>query len=504
MEYLIFFSVIAVFFIIYLFTELSAKNKQLFSVQKELKDSEKRYLELCAENEREKQQISEPEKELKTEANNITTQFEITDEFLEVEKLIDNGEKIIFVHGGAGTGKSTLIQYLREKKKLNILLAPTGMAALNINGCTIHKFFGLPSYDIFEKTHKFNILPKESQGVLLKTKIICIDEISMVKADLMDAINKILQNFFNNKEAFGGLQIILFGDAFQLPPVTTKNVLHFFDPTHPQYSAEKGWDNAWFFSSEVLKTNKMKIINLTKTFRQNNESVFCKSLNELRKYQNITQNINYINSNVAIKNENPEESIIITSFNNRAEKYNIKKLNDIPSPQITFTAVYNGIFNSFNEKNYPAQATLNLKVGAFVILLYNDTNNRFVNGSSGIITSIDVENNLIGIKLKNKQLIYIGPYTWKSYIPEYNEITNQFEYVINGTFTQYPLKLAYAITCHKAQGKTLDSVYIDVETFSPGQMYVALSRVRNIESLTLKKHLTLSDFPSDINLVNYF
>lgn len=426
--------------------------------------------------------------------------IEVTDEFQEVERQLDADAPIIFVHGGAGVGKSTLIQWLRRKKKIDVLLAPTGLAALNIGGMTIHKFFSLPPHDVFFKDEAPRRISPESEDVLEHTHVICIDEISMVRSDLLDLLDRTLRLYHKANCPFGGYQILLVGDLYQLPPVTVKKVQRFFDPTHPEFNPVHGWESPWFFHSDVIKRYGCEEIWLTQIFRQRTEKAFCNCLNSLRTYQNIGETLEFLRDRIP-KTEEPESGdVILVATNTLAKQYNSQRLDVLTGEEIVYNAAGTGIFadvSSFlkEEEKVPADVKLTIKPGSFVMLLHNDPDGRYVNGSTGVVVSAD--DKLVQIRLKNGQFVDVGYYTWFAYEPCWNREKKCFEQKEVGTFTQMPLRIAYAITCHKAQGKTLDSIFLDVRAFSPGQMYVALSRVRAIENIKTKRDFMLSDFKID-------
>lgn len=417
----------------------------------------------------------------------------ITHEFQQAADAVASGKKCIFVHGGAGTGKSTFIKWMIRQGKIHVCLAPTGIAALNIGGQTLHKFFHLPRYDVFTKDYCDYNLPHESAAVLQSKPVICIDEISMVRSDMIDLIDRILRVFFGSMEPFGGCQMVFVGDLYQLPPIVKKQNAKFFDSSHPDFDIQHGWYSPFFYDAEVFMQNFDRVeVALTAPFRQAAGSEFVKVLNDIRIYDNIMASAGYINRCCTYAADPPSGAVIITGTNASADNYNSVRLDAINSPLHIYKAVYDGVFCEMNEADLPNSPKIELKVGAFVMFLYNDPERRFVNGTTGIVTLLDTEG--AEVRLKNGQSVRADLHTWESYKTVWNKEKHIFEYVIDGHYTQVPLTLAYAITVHKSQGKTLDSIYIDLVPWESGQMYVALSRVRDVQDIALKKSVTVGDF----------
>ena len=425
--------------------------------------------------------------------NDNKSDIEITNEFRLVFDEISNGKKCIFVHGGAGSGKSTLIHWLVEQGKIQICLAPTGLAALNINGQTIHKFFGFPPYDVFNKDFVLESLPPQTSALLQHKPTICIDEISMVRADLIDAIDRSLQQFYGNSIPFGGCQMIFVGDLYQLPPIVKNSDNFFFDPSDSKFDCQYCWYGAFFYCADVFaRVFERREIKLTKVFRQISDQNFMQCLNYLRVYENIPQCSGYLNLNCNFSPSPPDGAVIISGTNKKVNAYNTSKLNAINSPVWIYEAVFDGVFCEMKDADFPNNPVIELKVGAFVMFLFNDPNKRFVNGTTGIVTSLDDSG--AEVRLKSGNLVRADFHTWESYTTEWNEQLGKFVPILNGRYTQIPLTLAYAITVHKSQGKTLDSIYLDLNVFSPGQMYVALSRVKEAKDIILQKIIQPGDF----------
>ena len=442
---------------------------------------------------------------LKQERKQTAPVFVITDEFENVKKALLDRVPMIFVHGGAGVGKSTLINWLYQEKLIDIKLAPTGLAALNIGGMTLHKFFGLPPVDVFPKNPnnapKAQV-PQASHNVLEHTKTICIDEVSMVRADLIDTIDLLLKKIANPGEPFGGYQMLFVGDLYQLPPIVKKNdptIYSLFHANDPG-TAKLGWASPFFLDAVVFSELKPLRIDLTKVFRQHDQS-FINLLNDVRVCRNLQSRLQEINQ--AARFGPPDKKVTLVLRNNTAQRVNDEQLRKISTRPILFHAQALGAFAGRDQKDLPAPPKITLKKGAFVMVLFNDTDGSFVNGTTGIIRNLTAD--FADVDLKNGRSSRISWHTWESYRLEWSEEEGRFVNVKDGSYTQMPLIPAYAITCHKAQGKTLDNAYLDFEgnAFAAGQAYVALSRTRTFTGLSLSRPLTLGDFPRDERL-QYF
>ena len=409
-------------------------------------------------------------------------QIEISKEFSEAFKILEQGSGHIFITGKAGTGKSTFLEYCREHINKNIVfLAPTGVAALNIQGQTIHRFFGFPINITQEKIKSGDFTPR-SKRIYKNLETLVIDEVSMLRADLLDCINAFLELYGPEKGApFGGVQMVFVGDLYQLPPVISNAEQNYF---------YQKYDSPYFFSAEIFKKITLQVIELQKIYRQKDHE-FIEMLSRFRNNTVTDADINQLNSrlNTEQKFYNLTEfQIFLTSTNALAEKINQEHLNNLDGISYCADAVIDG---SFNQESYPNSEELYFKAGAQIMFLNNDAKNRWVNGSLGYIEKIFLENGRIkhvSVRLmNNRKLVEVFPYSWEifKYMLEGKEIISE----VIGSFTQFPFRLAWAVTIHKSQGKTFDHVTIDIGrgTFATGQLYVALSRCTSFEGLSLTK-----------------
>ncbi|WP_071595177.1 ATP-dependent DNA helicase [Hymenobacter aerophilus] len=420
----------------------------------------------------------------------------------DVINLINYTDQSIFLTGKAGTGKSTLLKKIIKCTKKNyIILAPTGIAALNVGGQTIHSFFQLEPRPYLPFDKDISILPKKAE-LLEKLDLIIIDEISMVRCDLMNAIDLALRRNLRINIPFAGKQLLLIGDLFQLPPVLDNRKVEEVNIINSNYRTP------YFFSAKALENEiKYHIIELQKVYRQKDE-VFVKLLNVIRenyvRYEDLTflnqrYNPNYIS-------ESKRLEIILATTNDIVRQTNQKELQKLPSEQYQFQALSTGTFlKEQNPDKLPAERFLQLCEGSQIMFIKNDKEKRWVNGSLGKIVSIS--QNSIKAKIDTDNQIYdIQKEIWENYDYVWNIEEEKIEKSIIGTFTQFPIKLAWAVTIHKSQGQTFDKVVIDMGNgaFATGQTYVALSRCRSFEGITLKTKINSRDIKVDERIKEYF
>jgi len=391
--------------------------------------------------------------------------------------FIQNTNRHLFLTGKAGTGKTTFLKQLKTiSSKRMIVVAPTGVAALNAEGVTIHSFFALPLspfIPIQESVSNEKSLSRTKIAIIRNLDLLIIDEISMVRADLLDAIDATLRRYRRRKEPFGGVQLLMIGDLQQLPPVVTDSDKELLEPYYK---------TAYFFGSYALQRAHFLTIELEHVYRQR-DAEFIRLLNAVRENR-LKSDIYQLLRSRYMPNFQSDEYVILTTHNNQAQRVNIDHLSRLTKPSRFFEAIVSG---EFSESAYPTDARLELKEGARVMFLKNDPSEAkaFYNGKIGIITSLNKES--ISVMCDgDTQPIAISPMEWHNMQYSFNEETHEVVENTIGTFVQFPLKLAWAITIHKSQGLTFDRVMIDAKAaFAHGQIYVALSRCRSLEGLIL-------------------
>lgn len=421
--------------------------------------------------------------------------FTLSEDYKVALDTMEKTKQNVFITGRAGTGKSTLLKLFDQTtKKKTVLLAPTGVAALNIGGQTVHSFFRFPGKMIDQKDIKRQRNPKLYKAL----EVIVIDEISMVRADLLDNIDYFLRLNRNNPDPFGGVQMIFFGDLFQLPPVVASAAEKQFFQTV--------YDSPYFFSAKVFQQGfHLEMIELRQVYRQNNR-YFLRLLEGIRMNQIDYDDLDEINERYDPNFKEAEHYITLSARNATVNAINTKKLDEIPFPAQIYSAKIEG---EFNPKLYPTDSALSLKLGAQVMFIKNDPEGHFVNGTIGQIVKLDghdIKVKVVDGQGKTRQ-IEVKKLTWE--ILRYKmSLDNQdkIETETIGKFTQYPLKLAWAITIHKSQGKTFDKVIIDLGkgAFEFGQTYVAFSRCRTLEGIVLRQKLKPRDIMTDEQIIDYY
>tara|TARA_A100001037_G_scaffold306864_1_gene357667 strand:- start:7566 stop:9005 length:1440 start_codon:yes stop_codon:yes gene_type:complete len=419
--------------------------------------------------------------------------IEITPEYKQALALVDAKAPAIFVTGRAGTGKSTFIQLLRARYEgVMAVVAPTGVAALNANGVTIHSFFRLPPRIVNPED-----IEEVQDSRLYKTlRILVVDEVSMVRADLMDAMDQFLRlNGRDPNAPFGGVQLVLVGDLAQLPPVvSTEEEAALFS---------RRYKSPFFFSAETLAGSMLAPIELNRVFRQT-DARFIELLSRIRLGDNCADVLDAINARADKPLPEPAP-VVLTPTNAAADRINIKGLRQLPGELHEFVGTIEGKFK-LEEKKLPAPYHLRLKEGARVMFTRNDTEDRWVNGTLGTVVEFSPGKIAVEIEERGRGVVDVIPTTWSQYRFRYDSIEERVRADTVGSYTQFALQLAWGITIHKAQGKTLPAVQVDLGhgAFAPGQTYVALSRARSLETIWLTRPLRREDIFCDKRIAAFY
>ena len=427
-------------------------------------------------------------------------------------RFINQTHRSVFLTGKAGTGKTTLLrEIIQTTHKNTVVVAPTGIAALNAGGVTIHSMFQLPfggfipdnSAPQFSDSTKFETkatlrrhfkMNGVKKSVIRNMELLIIDEVSMLRSDLLDAMDYMMQSVRKKNAPFGGVQVLFIGDLLQLPPVIRDEEWR----TLKTYYRGK-----FFFHSHVVQQNPPLYIELSKIFRQTDDT-FISVLNNLRNNQISQQDIQTLNKYVKPDFDLKANKgyITLTTHNNKADTMNAQALEDLEGKLVVY---HPDIVGDFPEKIFPVEQQLQLKVGAQVMFVKNDlsADKNYFNGKMGIIKSLSSEEILVHFPEENKT-IEVDKYEWKNIRYKVDEITKEIEEEVLGTFVHYPIKLAWAITVHKSQGLTFDKAALDVsQVFLPGQAYVALSRLRSLEGLILLSPLRMNGISNDQDVMDY-
>ncbi|MDF2853269.1 MULTISPECIES: helix-turn-helix domain-containing protein [Sphingobacterium] len=434
--------------------------------------------------------------------------------FMQAVAFVNQTNQNVFITGKAGTGKTTFLKYIREHSyKKMAITAPTGVAAMNAGGTTLHSLFWLPfgtfieDYElrwdeqdshIYNKSRLFSTikLTKQRRAILQELELLVIDEVSMVRADTLDAINVILQSVRRDMRPFGGLQVLFIGDLYQLPPVVKDaewNVLR------DHYSS------VFFFNAKILRDNPLVMLELNKIYRQQDEG-FISILNAIRNNQCTSDMLTTLNGYYQqdfVPNEE-EQYITLTSHNRNADEINGAKLASLSGKMLNLKAV---VKDDFAQGSYPAEETLSLKIGAQVMFIRNDSGDerKYYNGKIGTVKDIDTVQGTVTVTFPDgSESVTVKRETWENIRYNYDKGQDQIKEEILGTFSQFPLRLAWAITIHKSQGLTFQKAIIDAGTsFAAGQVYVALSRLTSLDGLVLKSIIPSYAIRTDYQVVEF-
>lgn len=412
-------------------------------------------------------------------------------------EFVEKTGKSVFLTGKAGTGKTTFLKrVVEESKKRVVVVAPTGIAAINAGGVTIHSFFQLPLHPFIPgmKIESKFAFSKEKRSIIKTIDILIIDEISMVRSDLLDAIDSVLRRFRNRHKPFGGVQLLMIGDLQQLSPVVTDEDVQFLSQYYP---------SPYFFGSHALARTDYVTIELKEVYRQQ-DAVFISMLNAVRGGRPSIEVIRALNSRYCPGFVPPPDEgyIRLTTHNHIADEYNSRQLSLIDDQVHSFEAEVSG---NFPESSYPVDFLLELKAGAQVMFVKNDpsSDKRYYNGKIGIVTDFYEEYIMVQCPGEDEK-IAVEPLEWENSRYVINEQTQEMESEVIGIFRQYPLRLAWAITIHKSQGLTFDKAIIDAASaFASGQVYVALSRCRTLEGMVLATPLRQDAVITDLRVEDY-
>ena len=401
---------------------------------------------------------------------------------------IERTNSNLLILGPAGTGKSTFVNFLKSASKKRIVCAcPTAVSALNIGGQTIHSLFQIQPRDfIMPEILKLKAKPR---NILVATDVLIIDEISMVAPDLLDAIDILARYARRNNEPFGGIQVVAIGDLFQLPPVITRDAMGY-------YTTEYGQPNSYFFDSNVYKRADFIRYDFDFVYRQNDKTLLD---NLIRLRNNDTNALEFFNNCKIGDTTRRDNAVIITPFRAVAERINASRLAQIPDTPV----VYNGVLSgNFSERDVPAPLNLELKVGALVVFVKNG--DKWHNGSMGIVRSLGAREITVQLLGDSREIVTVKPEKWAKIEYSRDENDRLIENEVGG-YKQFPLNLGYAMTIHKAQGKTLDTVVVDISrgAFAHGQVYVALSRTRNSADMHIAAPLRRQDVIFDNRVLDF-
>lgn len=409
-----------------------------------------------------------------------------------INALTENEQGVFFLTGPAGSGKSSLVHYIKNHVFKNVVCAaPTGVAALNVGGQTLHSLFRIPLGPVIPGDSRlFDIRFRKTQlSIFRKCDLLVIDEVSMVRADILDAVNVILQNVMRNNEPFGGKRVLMVGDVFQLEPVTSSGEVGLL----AQY-----YQSPFFFRSMVIEESGLEILELNQIYRQSDKR-FISLLNQVKLGEADEYVLEKLNERVQ-QNTFPEKGIILCARRADAEQINHDQMKGLQSG----SRIYNGkLKGDFATSVLPCDLSMELKTGARVMFVRNHSERKYVNGTLGVIESLN--DTTVNVRTDNGELIEVSPESWENIKYDFDEKENKILENKIGSFEQLPLKLAWAVTIHKSQGLTFERVHVDLGkgSFAGGQLYVALSRCTTLEGLSLERPLRPMDFRVNREIIEF-
>jgi len=414
---------------------------------------------------------------------------DVLPEYKLVKLLVESQFPITFITGGAGTGKTTLVRWLLNEFSGSVLLgAPTAMAAATIGGKTLHSLCQLPPGWITKKNIQVNPKRREIQ----EAKLLIIDEVSMVTANLLDGVSGFLRLNRNIDKPFGGLPVIMVGDMFQLPPVVDK-------ATNELYTDVYG--SAKFYNARCLQESTYYGVELNRTYRQSDQN-FVDLLTRLREGVDIERTVDKLNTGCTITRNPPKGAVFLTPRNAEADHLNRMLLGRLPGS----VSIYRGkVRGKFPRERFPSPAELELKIGTQIVFTRNDKDSRWTNGTVGTVQRL-LDDKIFVRLAETQKIVDVGRITWKDYNYSWNKRSGSIERTVTGSYSQFPLIPAWAMTIHKSQGKTIEKVHLDLGrgSFETGQTYVALSRCRSLRGLSLAKPLTASDILVDYESKHFY
>jgi ATP-dependent DNA helicase PIF1 len=439
----------------------------------------------------------------------VKNPLELNADFQYALDTLEKTKKNLFITGRAGTGKSTLLHLFKNTtRKKCVVLAPTGVAALNVGGQTIHSFFGFPAKFIGPE----DIKKRKDTRLYRQMEVLIIDEISMVRADMIDNIDRFLRINRDNFSPFGGVQVIFFGDLFQLPPVvSTPEEVQFFQT----YYESPFFFSAKIFQEPIKSTNTyqegrqtegftLEGLELGKVYRQEARH-FVRLLDSVRMNEIDYDDLDDLNERYQPNFNEKDYFITLSPRNAVVDEINNRELRNLNLEEFTYIAEISG---AYEMKQFPTETALKLKMGAQVMFVKNDVKREFVNGTIGKIVTLEPHKIVVQIEEKDGSLknIEVEKQTWEILKYKVNESESKIDTETIGSFKQYPLRLAWAITIHKSQGKTFDKVIIDLTggAFEHGQTYVALSRCRTLQGIVLKQRIRPQDIKVDERIIEFY